>query len=185
MVFQLGNCVLLPRSLLGPLKWVQTPSRQNWTSCGDKTWFQCNPGIDGGVEQTNIEFQFCLCVFSRWIVYYCRDHFCGPTSESRHLCGSIRRHVMKKHEFQCNPGIDGGVDQTNIEFAVFVVWFFSYWIMYYCRDHFWGSLSESRHLRCSIRRLLMKKHRFQCNSGIDGGVEQNNIEFHCFVCLFS
>ena len=49
--------------------------------------------------------------------------------------------------------------------------------MYYYRDHFWGSLKESRRLRGSIRRPVIKNYGFQCNPGIDGGVEQQNIEF--------
>ena len=66
--------------------------------------------------------------------------------------------------------------------------------MYHCRDHFWGPLSESRYLRSSIRRPVIKNYGFQCNPGIDGGVKQTNIEFqfflHCFyivnyVCIIA
>ena len=46
--------------------------------------------------------------------------------------------------------------------------------MYYCRDCFWGSLSESTQFRGSIRHLLIEIHGFQCNPGIGGGVEQKN-----------
>ena len=53
--------------------------------------------------------------------------------------------------------------------------------MYYCRDHFWGSLSESRHLRGSIRGPVLKNHGFKCSAGIDGGVEQTNIGFQFFL----
>ena len=34
-----------------------------------------------------------------------------PLTEPMHLRGSIRRLVMKKNGFQCNPGNDGGVDE--------------------------------------------------------------------------
>ena len=57
--------------------------------------------------------------------------------------------------------------------------------MYYCRDHFWAALSESRHLRGSIRCPVLKKNGFQCNPGIDGGVEQTNIEFQFFVVFYT
>ena len=54
--------------------------------------------------------------------------------------------------------------------------------MYCCRDNFWAPLSEPRHLRGSIRRLVLKKkHGFQCNPGIDGGVEQKDMGFQFFV----
>ena len=56
-------------------------------------------------------------------MYYCHDDFWGPLKESRRLRGSIRRPVIKVQGFQCNPGVDGGVEQTNIE-PQFVVWFF-------------------------------------------------------------
>ena len=46
--------------------------------------------------------------------------------------------------------------------------------MYYRRDCFWDSLSESTQLRGSIRHLLLRLHGFQCNPGIGGGVEQKN-----------
>ena len=49
--------------------------------------------------------------------------------------------------------------------------------MYYCRDHFWAPLSESR---CPV----IKKHGCQCDPGIDGGVEQTNIEFQFFVDFY-
>jgi hypothetical protein len=44
-------------------------------------------------------------------------------SESNHLRGSIQRPVMTEHGIQCNPGIDGRVEQQNIEFPVFGVFF--------------------------------------------------------------
>ena len=53
-------------------------------------------------------------------MYYCRDHFWGPLSESRQFRGNIRRPVPKKHDFQCNPGIDGGVEQKNMGFQFLV-----------------------------------------------------------------
>ena len=46
----------------------------------------------------------------------------GPLSESRQFRGSIRRPVPKNQGFQCNPGIDGGVEQQNMAFQ-FVVSF--------------------------------------------------------------
>ena len=63
----------------------------------------------------------------------------------------------------------------------FFVSFFIWQIMYYCRDHFWGPLSESRQFRGSIRRPVLKKHGFQCKPGIDGGVEQKNMGSQYFV----
>ena len=89
-----------------------------------KHGFQCSPGIDGGVEQTNIGFLFFYVVSIKLIMYDSRDHFWGPSSESRHLRGSIRRLVPEKHRFQCSPGIDGGVKQNNIGFQFFFVRFF-------------------------------------------------------------
>ena len=78
-------------------------------------------------------------------MYYCVDPFQGPLNGSRHLRGSIKRPVIKKHGFQCNPGIDGGKGVA-----------FTSQIMYCFRDHFWGPLSESGHLRGSIRLLVIK-----------------------------
>ena len=53
-------------------------------------------------------------------MYYCRDHFRAPFKEFRRLRGSITRLVIKSHGFQCNPGIDGGVEQKNMGFQFFV-----------------------------------------------------------------
>ena len=55
--------------------------------------------------------------------------------------------------------------------------------MYYCRDHFWGPLSESRQSRSSIRRPVPKNHGFQCNPGNDGEVVQKSMGFQ-FVVSF-
>ena len=84
---------------------------------------QCCPGIDGGVEQNNIGFQFFYVVFIQYIIYYCHDHFWGPLSESRHLRGSMRHPVLKKHGFQRSPGIYGGVEQQKYWISVLFVWF--------------------------------------------------------------
>ena len=56
--------------------------------------------------------------------------------------------------------------------------------MYYCGGHFWGALKESRRLRDSIGRLVIKNNGFQCNPAIDGGVEQTNIDFQFFCVVF-
>ena len=47
-------------------------------------------------------------------MYYCRDQFRNPLSESRHFRGNIKRALLEKPRFQCSPGIDGGVEQTKI-----------------------------------------------------------------------
>ena len=57
-------------------------------------------------------------------MYYCRDHFWGPLSESRQFRGSIRRPVLKKHEFQCNPGIDGKINSHTILFYLVLLLYF-------------------------------------------------------------
>ena len=54
------------------------------------------------------------------MVYYCRDHFWGPLRESGHARVNIRFPFIKRHGLHCNPGIDGGVKQNNIEFQFFV-----------------------------------------------------------------
>ena len=58
-------------------------------------------------------------------MYYCRDHFRGSLKESRHLRGSIGRPARKKHGFQCNPGIDGGVEQQKYGISFFVSFLYS------------------------------------------------------------
>ena len=114
-------------------------------------------------------------------MHCCRDHFCGSLSESRHLRDSISCPVMKKHGVQWNHGIDGGAEQNSIEFQFFRCG--SYLVnCVLLRDHLCGSSSVSRRLRGSMRRPVMRKHGFQCNPGIDGGVKQKHIQFH-FLCV--
>ena len=93
-------------------------------------------------------------------MYYCRDHFWGPLSESRQFRGNIRRPVPKKHDIQCNPGIGGGVEQTNIEFQFFCV-------VFYIGNYVLLPPSLPRPLKGvqtpsrSIRRPVIKNHGFQ------------------------
>ena len=52
--------------------------------------------------------------------------------------------------------------------------------MYYSRDHFWGPLIESRHLRGSIRRLVIKK-TLDFSVFLElmaGSSERSEFEFH-------
>ena len=113
-------------------------------------------------------------------MYYCRDHFRAPLNEPRPLRGSIRPPLIKKPRFQCNPGIDGGVEQKNIEFQFRFVDFCIINYVLLPRSLL-GPLNWARILRGSIRPPSIKKPRYQCNPGIDGGVEQKHIEFQ-FVC---
>ena len=126
-----------------------------------------------------------LCGFhvANYYYHYYRNHFWGAWSESRHLRGSIRCPGKRKHGFQCSPGIDGGVEQQKYWISILSCGF--YIINYVLLPRpLLGPFSESRHLRGSIKRDVLKKHGFQCSPGNDGGVEQQNIEFHFLSLLY-
>ena len=66
--FHIVNCVLLPRSLLGDLSESRNLRGSIRRPVFKKHRFQCIPGIDGGLEQTKVGFQFYCVVFMKQII---------------------------------------------------------------------------------------------------------------------
>ena len=88
----------------------------------DSYGFQCNAGIDGGVEQKN-GFQFVVLFLQSELCIIAAITSGGRLNESRHPRGNIRSPVIKNNGFQRNPGIGGEEEQKRIAFQFLCIVF--------------------------------------------------------------